>query len=651
MLTDRFGMMLHEALLARVRGILGDRAARLASLRTRAGALAYVKHAGQSVRRAFGPLPPRTPLKTRVTGVVRSTGYEIEKLVYESRPGFQVSANLYVPDAARRGGIHPAVLMLCGHSGTGKQFELYQGACIALVRKGFLTLTVDPVEQGERHQFEHLPETERPGLCDAHCLMGNQQILLGDFFGSWRVWDAIRGLDVLLERPEADRTRVGVTGNSGGGTLTTFVSALDPRPTMVAPSCYICSYEANLQNELPSDAEQNPPGILRMGLDQVDLLLTHAPRPTLLLGQRDDMFDVRYTRRAGEELRKVHRLLGSRDSAEFFAGPQGHGFSVENREAMVAFFMKHAGLKGDHREAPFVPQPDAALHATPAGSVVQAGSRRLQELTREQAAALKRARGKPSPDSVRKAARRLLGVVTPARKPHYRHLRGGCGEFGEFKVYTQFGVETDPGILAVVSTLSEGGGVMYPAPGAALVYVGHESGLQDVRDIREVGRLVRERAPFFVVDPRGIGESRARTCGDAPFLSPYGSDYLYAATGEMLDESLLGRRVFDVMRSLDFLLAHGVTRVSLCGRGLGSVTAAFAALLHAAQPDVRLMDYLPAYEELVQADVSRWPLSSLLRGVLRHFDLPDVYRLLGQRLTLDKPWDPVFTPRVRDDAV
>ena len=59
-----------------------------------------------------------------------------------------------------------------------------------------------------------------------------------------------------------------MTGNSGGGTLSSYVTALDPRPTMAAPSCFICSYEANLQNELPSDAEQNPPGIIGRGMDQ-----------------------------------------------------------------------------------------------------------------------------------------------------------------------------------------------------------------------------------------------------------------------------------------------------------------------------------------------------------------------------------------------
>ena len=206
-------------------------------------------------------------------------------------------------------------------------------------------------------------------------------------------------------------------------------------------------------------------------------------------------------------------------------------------------------------------------------------------------------------------------------------------------------METEPGFLAVVCAFSPGGSAAHVPRGEACVYVGHESGPDDVGRIPEVGALAKEPAPFFTVDPRGIGEVRAKSCGDDTFLAPYGSDYLYAATGEMLGESLLGRRVHDVMRSLDFLRAEGVTGITLCGRGIGSITAAFAALLHPAQPRAWLMDYLPAYEDLVKADLVRWPLSAMLRGCLRAFDLPDVYRALGRRLTLGRPWDAQLSER------
>ena len=101
----------------------------------------------------------------------------------------------------------------------------------------------------------------------------------------------------------------------------------------------------------------------------------------------------------------------------------------------------------------------------------------------------------------------------------------------------------------------------------------------------------------------------------------------------------LGARVHDVLRSLDLLYAEGATEIELAGRGLGAVTAAFAALLHPRRPKVRLWHYLPSYQMLIEAQYYTWPLSIMPRGVLRYFDLPDVYRVLGRRLRKSAPWD------------
>ena len=290
--------MVHEYYVRRLREIMGQRRQRIAGLRTRADAEAYVRHVRRAVEKSFGLLPKRTSLCPSVTGRDSYAHYDMEKVVFESRPSFLVTGNLYLPKTASTGEKCPAVLGLCGHSLEGKASEIYQSFSQGLAVKGFVVFTIDPISQGERRQFYPKDGGPRPGLCHAHNFMGNQMVLVDDFFGTWRVWDAIRALDYLLSRPEVDRSRVGVTGNSGGGTLSTYLTALDSRLTMAAPSCYICSYVANMENELPSDAEQNPPGILAAGLDQADLLLCHAPRPTLILAQYNDYFDERYARTA-----------------------------------------------------------------------------------------------------------------------------------------------------------------------------------------------------------------------------------------------------------------------------------------------------------------------------------------------------------------
>src|SRR5690606_31716019 len=130
------------------------------------------------------------------------------------------------------------------------------------------------------------------------------------------------------------RARVGLTGNSGGGTLTCYLNALDDRFTMAAPSCFVTSFLNNAENELPADSEQCPPGILASELDFADYLIAQAPRPTMLLGQEQDFFDRRGLVKAYEDVKHVYGLLGAADNVQLFIGKLTHGFKQPNREAM-----------------------------------------------------------------------------------------------------------------------------------------------------------------------------------------------------------------------------------------------------------------------------------------------------------------------------
>ena len=635
MTGNRYPHIIQEYYVTRVREVMAARHARIEALKTREDAQRYVQEARRAVKRCFPSMPKRAALNARVVAREELPNFTLEKVIFESRPGFLVTGNLYLP--ANLTGKAPGVLGVCGHSPEGKAYDLYQSFCQGLALRGFVVFIIDPISQGERQQVKRKDQTSNWNCCVAHNAMGNPMVLVDDFFGTWRVWDAIRGLDYLLSRPEVDKSRVGVTGNSGGGTLSTYVTALDSRLTMAAPSCFVCSYLANLENELPADAEQNPPGILAAGLDEVDMLLCHAPRPTLLLSQKYDFFDPRAARQAGEDLKRVHNLLGAKGSAEYFEGPRAHGYFQENREAMYGFFTRHAGLTGSAKEKGVHPLLEQTLRVTPRGSILPAGNRPVCEFTAESAAELAKARGKPTSDQVTRAARKLLGISAVRTAPHYRKLRPP--RYGEAPcISAQFAVESEPGVQVLVSVCGPVVSQNVPPVGPVTLYVGHRGGLDDLQHVRELKALTKGKAPLLLVDPRGMGETAPGTCGNIDFLDAYGSDYLYASTGEMLGESYLGRRVFDLLRAMDCLQANGVTRMELVGRGMGSVVVAFAALLHPSKPRVKIFDYLPSYELLTQSPTPTWPLSTMLRGVLKHFDLPDVYRALGSRLKKKNPW-------------
>src|SRR5947208_10808734 len=223
-------------------------------------------------------------LNVRITGRVQSENYVIEKVMFESAPGFFVTANLYRPN---RPGRFPAVLLQSGHTQEGKPEP--QRVAVNLALKGFVALTFDPLGQGEREQtYERQVDRPLAGWSvNEHIQAGAQSILIGESVARYFIWDAKRAVDYLLSRPDVDAARIGCAGCSGGGALTTYVGALDPRVKAVAPACYINSYRLLFRGPNP-DSEMSLPGFIAKGLDIADLVELSAPSPWLLLATTGD---------------------------------------------------------------------------------------------------------------------------------------------------------------------------------------------------------------------------------------------------------------------------------------------------------------------------------------------------------------------------
>ena len=154
---------------------------------------------------------PQGPPPSRTIGRIAGEGHVVEKLVFESFPGYFVSALLYKPKQVR--GRLPGVISPCGHSPVGKAAGTYQILHINLVKRGYIVLTYDPVGQGERSQFwDAAQEQSRFNLaCGEHAVLGNPLYLLGTSLARYRIWDGIRALDYLASLPggrcRADRLR------------------------------------------------------------------------------------------------------------------------------------------------------------------------------------------------------------------------------------------------------------------------------------------------------------------------------------------------------------------------------------------------------------------------------------------------------------
>jgi dienelactone hydrolase len=637
--------MVLDDCVRRLRELRGERAEFLRSIHTRAGVQAFQDYCLEVVERAFSPRPRRTPLNPRITGVLDQGTYRVEKLLLESRPGFLVSANVYVP--TDRHGPFPVVLGTCGHSLAGKAEPVYQGFCQRLVRCGFMVLIFEPCNQGERDQYIDVPNRECvASCCPAHNMMGKQMELLGEYYGMWRAWDGIRCLDYLLLRPDVDPRVVGLTGNSGGGTMSEWLWAVDGRFTMAAPSCFVTTFLHNLENELPADCEQYPPGVIGAGLEMADLMVPRAPKPLLLLGQQYDFFDRRGLREAFDDLRRLYKLLERPENLELFIGPTTHGYSEHNQIAMVRFFCKHAGLSPAADLEKVTPVEPKLLEATPAGNTVRYGSRPVFALLDERAARLEAVRKPLGAVALRRRLESLLSLPRWKRQsagvPHYRVLRA-IPIAG--KTCARYAVETDGDILAILKKrlVNPGWAQTLDVEETVHLCLPHVSSEDDLAGDAWT-QAINPDGALYALDVRGLGESLPEPSGAAGFFQPYGMDYMMHGHGILFGESYLGRRGFDLLRVMELLCASGAKDIRLYGRGQGALLALFAGALHPAVTAVALRNGPSCYRDWTRAPLVAWPAASFLRGVLKSFDLPDLMHLLGDRLTVSEPWGPDLKP-------
>ncbi len=642
---NRFPRMVQEFFVARENELYQQRLKRLAALTTKADAEAYVETVRARIRESFGPFPEKTPLEPRVMKVVERDAYRIENVVFESRPGFLVSANLYIPKG--RTFPLPGVVASCGHSANGKAIETYQSFCQGLARLGYVVLIFDPIGQGELMQYVDASWKPVRGTGTAeHNYAGVQQVVVDERFCTWRAWDGIRALDYLLSREEVDVRHVGITGNSGGGTMTTWLCGLEPRWTMAAPSCFVTEFRRNMENELGADMEQCPPKAIALGLDHEDFLAALAPKPIIILAKEKDYFDVRGNEAAYDRLKRLYRLLGAEEHVAHFVGPTYHGYSQENREAMYGWFNRCTGVSNSSTEPKLVMEEEQTLWCTPHGQVAELKSRPIYSFTSDRSRALAAQRRPMDGSTLRQAVVDVLRLPQRTGTPEFRILRPLPDRKYPLRHALPYMVETDPGVHAVVYRLSAQPLLSRPPRDSskAILYVSHESADEELRGERLVRDLIDAdpAAAFYTCDVRGIGDSEPRTTS-LNSSDEYTTDYFYSSHGIMIDYPYIGQRTFDVLRVLDWLAASGHADIHLAARGQGALPATFAALISDRVNRVTLKNALSSYAVIAEAKDYRWPLSALPAGVLARFDLPDCYReLKNKNLTLLEPWGAVL---------
>ena len=278
----------------------------------------------------LGGFPERTPLNPQITGVIQRNGYRVEKVLFESQPRHYVTALLFVPEQPEYAPPYPGVLVPCGHAQDAKHHEPYQSVGALLALNGMVALVFDPIEQGERCQY--LDETGKAPYqgTTAHTMSGAGSILLGRNTATYEIWDGMRGIDYLQSRPEVAPERIGITGNSGGGTQTSYLMALDERIGAAAPSCYLNLLKRQAENAM-GDAEQNIYGQLRWGMEHPDYVMMRAPMPVKILAATRDFFDINATWVNFRYAKRLYTRLGFSERVDILENDAEHNYDTSQR--------------------------------------------------------------------------------------------------------------------------------------------------------------------------------------------------------------------------------------------------------------------------------------------------------------------------------
>ncbi len=583
-------------------------------------------------RRAFfleqlGGLPERTPLNARTVRTIEADGYRIECVMFESRPGHHVTANLYLPSSKEP---VPAVVVSSGHSRTAKTADYNQRFALCLVRLGIAALCFDPIGQGERSQVlddNHAPE--HAGTTTEHFLVGIGSTLVGRNTASYRLWDAMRSIDYVCSRSEIDPQRIGFTGCSGGGTMTSYVMALDDRVVCAAPACYLTTFRRLIETIGPQDAEQSIFGQIAFGLDHPDYILLRGPKPTLISSTTQDFFDIDGSWQTFRQAKRVYGILGAPERIDLVEIEGTHGVQPQNL-ATIGHWMQRWLLNKDEAvpaQEYQVRKPEELL-CTEQGQVLQLpGEKSVFDLNADYAASLKGDREnrwrKLTPEQQQAAVRSLLKLrPNGERKPPRWEDRGRVSmptyHIDRLVLHTDEG-HVIPGLTyhPVVPSdeaylyLHDGGKTAAGQPGGA------------------IEKLVSDGFAVVSVDLRNQGELAAGK------PDPLLTDWKTWSLAYLLGESVLSMRVEDALNAGDFVAYYQKSRtkprkVHLVAEGAACITALHAAALNPGLfTSVTLKSSPETWEAMLRETNPVGQLDSVVHGVLRTYDLADLIQLIG----------------------
>ncbi|GBD35337.1 hypothetical protein HRbin36_00448 [bacterium HR36] len=517
------------------------------------------------------PMPEKTPLQARITGVLERDLFRVEKLHFQSRPGLYVTANLYIPKNIKSGEKLPAVLYVCGHSNRGRDGNktAFQHHGIWFATHGYVCMIIDTLQLGEIAGIHH--GTYREGRWWWYSA--------GYTPAGVECWNGIRALDYLCSRPEVDPERIAVTGISGGGAYTTWISAADERVKVAVPASGFSDLRTHVVDRVINGHCDCmfPHNVYRWDFSTILGLI--APRALLFLNSSNDtIFPMPGNERLRFQMHQFYGLFYPQPQSHFEFGvvPGPHQDHPELRLLAYRWINRH--LKKDPRpvQEPEVPLfSGKELRVFPEDSDLpgDAMNRRIDEVfvTRAQVKAPEKPADWPTWHA------HLLEQLRERVFTDWPHPVPAAAVIKENKDTGELILGTDETMVVIAHRL--------PAPKKAKrqVLVVLESQDEEGKLPAWAKRCVTAEDEVVLLSPRGCGRLAWTKRNPPNFV-----ERAHALLGRTVDQM----RVWDIQAVARWLHenAEDSLPLAVAGRGVMGVNAAYAAIWEGAISQILLVE-------------------------------------------------------------
>jgi len=545
----------------------------------------------------------KTPLNIKETGVINKDKYTIKKIIFESHKNFYVTGNLYIPKGNLKN--VPAIILTCGHTSNSKAEIEYQLAAIEIVLNKMVVFCIDPPGQGETRILPQRNDIN--GGSQEHSYIGLSCTLVGSNIARYFIWNIIRAVDFLNTLSFVDKEKIGICGNSGGGTQATYGIYLDDRIKVAAIGCYINGRKQYLRCGHMHDSEQNIYNCMENGIDYADFIIGSVPKPIIVLSQQYDFFPIEGAIESVKKAKKVYKMFNSEQNIEQVIDKNIHGLTDVLRKQLVKWFVKHftSNKYVSHNLDKYIESKEA-LTCTKTGQVLSEfkNAKSLPTLIYEEYLTTKE-RKEPLNIRINKVFNiKIIKKELLERRLYPFTFKGYKGE----KI---FWIEDEQ--VAI-------GGIYFHGHKSNLcTYILFNEGTKEIEKYEEKIVKELEKGDVFVFDFRGIGAFKNAHINKSDYYKMHGTIH------KLVNDSLMAGSSFIEMQIRDILSSLNLTKKNINIIAYGK--AVFPVLI-ANQIDKRIthidtIDGINTFEDIIKGEYTFIPEYEVFNGA-KYFDIEEL---------------------------